>query len=95
MAFKHVLKPYDNHGAKKCREEVECDKIVPCKSALKIIFFCNKQVSDGGVHSHITHLLSLVEAVKKLGVPKCFVQFFSDGRDTRPTSGGKEFNPLL
>ena len=46
------------------------------------------QVSDGGVHSHITHLEALIDAAKELGVPKCFVQFFSDGRDTRPTSGG-------
>ncbi|EDO43251.1 predicted protein [Nematostella vectensis] len=44
-------------------------------------------ISDGGVHSHINHLFSMVEALKKLGVPKTFVQFFSDGRDTRPTSG--------
>lgn len=44
-------------------------------------------VSDGGVHSHITHLFGLMEAAKELGVPKCYVQFFSDGRDTRPTSG--------
>jgi len=44
-------------------------------------------VSDGGVHSHINHLFSMIEAAKQLQVPKCFVQFFSDGRDTRPVSG--------
>ncbi|KAL9982323.1 hypothetical protein ACROYT_G004351 [Oculina patagonica] len=44
-------------------------------------------VSDGGVHSHITHLESLIDAAKELGVPKCYIQFFSDGRDTSPTSG--------
>ncbi|XP_031567339.1 2,3-bisphosphoglycerate-independent phosphoglycerate mutase-like [Actinia tenebrosa] len=44
-------------------------------------------ISDGGVHSHIDQLFGLVEAVKELGVPKTFIQFFSDGRDTRPTSG--------
>ena len=48
------------------------------------------QVSDGGVHSHITQLFALIEAAKELGVPRCFVQFFSDGRDTRPTSGGNK-----
>ena len=47
------------------------------------------QVSDGGVHSHIKHLESLIDAAKELGVPKCFIQFFSDGRDTSPTSGGR------
>ena len=46
------------------------------------------QVSDGGVHSHIDHLLALLEAAKQDGVPNCFVHFFSDGRDTSPTGGG-------
>ena len=46
------------------------------------------QVSDGGVHSHINHLFSMLEAAKQLDVPKCYVQFFGDGRDTRPISGG-------
>ncbi|XP_074615241.1 2,3-bisphosphoglycerate-independent phosphoglycerate mutase-like [Acropora palmata] len=44
-------------------------------------------VSDGGVHAHINHLESLIDAAKELSVPKCFIQFFSDGRDTSPTSG--------
>lgn len=44
-------------------------------------------VSDGGVHSHIDHLLGMVELTKQLNVPKCFIQYFADGRDTRPTSG--------
>jgi bisphosphoglycerate-independent phosphoglycerate mutase (AlkP superfamily) len=51
----------------------------------KFLFF---QVSDGGVHSHIDHLFSFLECAKELGVPKTFVQYFADGRDTRPTSGG-------
>ncbi|PIK37305.1 putative 2,3-bisphosphoglycerate-independent phosphoglycerate mutase-like [Apostichopus japonicus] len=44
-------------------------------------------VSDGGVHSHISHLFSLLEGAKSHGVPSAFVQFFADGRDTSPTSG--------
>ena len=47
-----------------------------------------EQVSDGGVHSHISHLFALLEAAKQDGVPNSFVHFFSDGRDTSPTSGG-------
>lgn len=46
-------------------------------------------VSDGGVHSHITHLESLLAAAKQAGVPNTFVHFFSDGRDTSPVSGGR------
>lgn len=45
-------------------------------------------VSDGGVHSHITHLEALLTAAKQAGVPNSFVHFFSDGRDTSPVSGG-------
>ncbi|XP_028518515.1 2,3-bisphosphoglycerate-independent phosphoglycerate mutase isoform X2 [Exaiptasia diaphana] len=52
-------------------------------------------VSDGGVHSHIDQLFGLIEAVKELGVPKTFVQFFSDGRDTRPTSGVQYVQQVL
>jgi len=43
--------------------------------------------SDGGVHSHIDHGLAMVELCQKLGVKDCFMHFFGDGRDTKPTSG--------
>eukprot|EP00112_Aurelia_sp_Birch-Aquarium-sp1_P002755 Seg1305.5 transcript_id=Seg1305.5/GoldUCD/mRNA.D3Y31 product="2 3-bisphosphoglycerate-independent phosphoglycerate mutase" protein_id=Seg1305.5/GoldUCD/D3Y31 len=52
-------------------------------------------VSDGGVHSHINHLFSMLEAAKQLNVPKCYVQFFGDGRDTRPTSGAGYVQQLM
>ena len=48
------------------------------------------KVSDGGVHSHITHLEALLEAAKQAQVPQAFVHFFSDGRDTAPISGGQK-----
>jgi 2,3-bisphosphoglycerate-independent phosphoglycerate mutase len=44
-------------------------------------------VSDGGVHSHIRHLLALLEAAKAAGNKRVYVHMFSDGRDTSPTSG--------
>jgi 2,3-bisphosphoglycerate-independent phosphoglycerate mutase len=44
-------------------------------------------VSDGGVHSHITHLKSLITAANNAGVKKLFVHAFTDGRDTDPKSG--------
>ncbi len=44
-------------------------------------------LSDGGVHSHITHLYALLEMAKKRGVPACYVHCFMDGRDVSPTSG--------
>lgn len=41
-------------------------------------------VSDGGVHSHIDHLFSLLELCKKEGIKNVFVHAFTDGRDTEP-----------
>ena len=44
-------------------------------------------LSDGGVHSHITHLFGLLELCKKEGLKKVYVHCFMDGRDTPPDSG--------
>lgn len=44
-------------------------------------------VSDGGVHSHNTHIYGLIELAKRNGLEKVFVHCFLDGRDTSPTSG--------
>ncbi len=44
-------------------------------------------VSDGGVHSHNTHLYAIVELAKKMGLKKVFVHCFLDGRDVGPTTG--------
>lgn len=43
-------------------------------------------ISDGGVHAHIDHLFALLKAAKQVGIPQTFIQFFTDGRDTLPTS---------
>ena len=43
-------------------------------------------VSDGGVHSHIHHLFSLLETAKAAGL-ETFVHVVLDGRDTGPTTG--------
>ena len=47
-------------------------------------------VSDGGVHSHNTHIYGLLELAKREGVEKVYVHAFLDGRDTPPASG-KEY----
>lgn len=44
-------------------------------------------LSDGGVHSHISHLYGLLELAKKEGLDKVYVHCFLDGRDTPPASG--------
>ena len=47
-------------------------------------------LSDGGVHSHNTHLYGILEMAKRFGLSKVYVHCFLDGRDTPPASG-KEF----
>jgi len=47
-------------------------------------------LSDGGVHSHNTHLYGLLELAKRQGLKKVYVHCFLDGRDTPPASG-KEY----
>jgi 2,3-bisphosphoglycerate-independent phosphoglycerate mutase len=44
-------------------------------------------LSDGGVHSHNSHLYALVEMAKKAGLTKVYVHCFMDGRDVPPSSG--------
>ncbi len=44
-------------------------------------------LSDGGVHSHITHLYALLQMAKNKGLEKVYVHCFLDGRDVSPTSG--------
>ena len=44
-------------------------------------------LSDGGVHSHITHIQAAVKMAAELGCSKIYVHCFLDGRDVPPTSG--------
>lgn len=44
-------------------------------------------VSDGGVHSHISHLKAILDVCKEQGLEKVYVHAFTDGRDCDPKSG--------
>jgi len=44
-------------------------------------------VSDGGVHSHYSHMIALANAAHASGVKEILVHAFTDGRDTSPTGG--------
>jgi 2,3-bisphosphoglycerate-independent phosphoglycerate mutase len=57
-----------------------------CKQSNSALHFMGL-LSDGGVHSHITHLYGLLELAKRHGLDKVYVHCFLDGRDTPPTSG--------
>ncbi len=43
-------------------------------------------ISDGGVHSHIDHLLALIKMCKEQNLKKVYLHLFTDGRDVSPTS---------
>ncbi|CAM4473082.1 2,3-bisphosphoglycerate-independent phosphoglycerate mutase [Paenibacillus tarimensis] len=43
-------------------------------------------LSDGGVHSHISHLFAILELAKKEGLTEVYIHAFLDGRDVAPDS---------
>ncbi len=51
-------------------------------------------VSDGGVHSHTSHLQSLIDVSQDFGLEKIYVHAFTDGRDVDPKSGKKYIEDL-
>ncbi len=43
-------------------------------------------ISDGGVHSHINHLMAILDLCKSKNVQELYLHLFTDGRDVLPTS---------
>ena len=52
-------------------------------------------VSDGGVHSHISHLKALCDITTSYGLEKVFIHAFMDGRDTAPKGGHDYLKEVL
>ena len=51
-------------------------------------------LSDGGVHSHISHLFALLDMAKKKGLKKVLVHCFLDGRDVPPRCANQYIKSL-
>ena len=51
-------------------------------------------LSDGGVHSHINHLMALVDMIKESGIKKVCYHLFLDGRDVAPKSANSYIKEL-
>lgn len=77
-------------------KEIEDGTFFENEALLKAVENCKKNdsslhmyglLSDGGVHSHNTHLYGLLELAKRNGLKKVYVHCFLDGRDTPPASG--------
>ncbi len=60
------------------------------KKTLHLMGLC----SDGGVHSHINHLLGLIDWATKAGIKKIAIHAFTDGRDTPAQSALSYLNIL-
>ena len=67
-----------------------CSKTVDNDSVLHLMGL----ISDGGVHSNISHLYALMDLAIKNNVPNVFIHCFMDGRDVPPTSGASYIEKL-
>ncbi len=67
------------------------DNVLKNNSALHLFGL----LSDGGVHSHNTHLYALLEMAKRFGLEKVYVHAFLDGRDVPPSSGAEYVEECL
>lgn len=71
------------------------------QAALKLARDKNKKVhlmglvSDGGVHSHLNHLLELCRIATEAGNQSVYIHAFTDGRDVAPTSAATYLTTLL
>lgn len=52
-------------------------------------------LSDGGVHSHNTHMYGVLEMAKKYGIEKVYFHAFLDGRDTPPASAADYMQQMV
>lgn len=84
-------------------KEIDDGDFFKNEALLKAVENCKKNdsalhlyglVSDGGVHSHITHIFGLLELAKRSGLKKVYLHAFLDGRDTPPSSG-KDYVALV
>ena len=75
------------------KEQVLIDAFNYAKTNNKKVHFLGL-VSDGGVHSHTSHLRGLIDVSQEYGLDKVFIHAFTDGRDVDPKSGKKYLQDL-
>ena len=91
-----------SQGAKLVNEAIESKKMFESETWKKLVNYCKQKgkmhfiglLSDGNVHSHINHLLALLEESKKEGIKKVCVHILLDGRDVMKTSALEYVNIL-
>lgn len=67
------------------------DKVIKNKSKLHIFGLC----SDGGVHSHTSHIKAIAKLAKMKGIDKVYYHAFLDGRDVGPKSANIYMDKIL
>ncbi|MFB3390159.1 2,3-bisphosphoglycerate-independent phosphoglycerate mutase [Flavobacterium sp. LAR06] len=75
------------------KEQVLVDAFTYAKENDKKVHFLGL-VSDGGVHSHTSHLRGLIDASQEYGLDQVYIHAFTDGRDVDPKSGAKYIHDL-
>jgi 2,3-bisphosphoglycerate-independent phosphoglycerate mutase len=60
-----------------------CEAVKQSQAKLHLLGLC----SDGGVHSHLDHLLSLLKLAKAQNITEVCIHVITDGRDTNPHDG--------
>ncbi len=70
--------------------ETAIDHALTNQSALHLLGL----LSDGGVHSHLTHIYALIDMAKDKGLKKLYIHALLDGRDVPPQSAGVYFEML-
>lgn len=77
-------------------KEIQDGDFFKNEALLKAVENCKKNnsalhlfglLSDGGVHSHCSHMYGILQLAKQEGLEKVYLHAFLDGRDTAPTSG--------
>lgn len=66
------------------------DHVLANDSALHLLGL----LSDGGVHSHISHLMALIDLAASKGVKEVYVHCFLDGRDVPPRCAAQYIEQL-
>jgi 2,3-bisphosphoglycerate-independent phosphoglycerate mutase len=67
-----------------------CQEVRAGNGKLHLVGLC----SEGGVHSHITHLFGLLDLAKEQEISQVCIHAITDGRDTAPTEGIKAIKLL-
>lgn len=68
-----------------------CQTVKRNNGKLHLVGLC----SDGGVHSHVTHLLGLLDMAKDQMLTDVCIHIVTDGRDTPPMSGKESIQQIL